>query len=52
MAVLWMTPIYSLSSWLSLVFAYAEPYLAVIREFYESYWYVCGLGKSGPALLV
>lgn len=37
MAVLWMTPIYSLSSWLSLVFPNAEPYLAVIREFYESY---------------
>ena len=37
MAVLWMTPVYSLSSWLSLVFPNAEPYLAVIREFYESY---------------
>ena len=37
MAVLWMTPIYSMSSWLSLVFESAEPYLAVIREFYESY---------------
>jgi hypothetical protein len=37
MAVLWMTPIYSLSSWLSLVFVDAEPYLQVVREFYESY---------------
>jgi len=37
MAVLWMTPIYSLASWLSLVFESAEPYLSVIREFYESY---------------
>ncbi len=37
MAVLWMTPIYSLSSWVSLVSTNAEPYLAVIREFYESY---------------
>ncbi|KAL7539858.1 hypothetical protein ACHAXR_009673 [Thalassiosira sp. AJA248-18] len=37
MAVLWMTPVYSLCSWLSLVFQNAEPYLAVIREFYESY---------------
>lgn len=37
MAALWMTPIYSISSWLSLVFVNAEPYLAVIREFYESY---------------
>ena len=37
MAVLWMTPVYSISSWLSLVFVDAEPYLAVFREFYESY---------------
>ncbi|KAL7471506.1 hypothetical protein ACHAXS_011791 [Conticribra weissflogii] len=37
MAVLWMTPIYSITSWLSLVFPLSEPYLAVIREFYESY---------------
>lgn len=37
MAVLWMTPIYALTSWLSLLFPLSEPYLAVIREFYESY---------------
>ena len=37
MAVLWMTPIYSVCSWLSLVFVNAQPYLSVIREFYESY---------------
>mmetsp|Transcript_31459 Transcript_31459/g.63308 ORF Transcript_31459/g.63308 Transcript_31459/m.63308 type:complete len:680 (-) Transcript_31459:43-2082(-) len=37
MAVLWMTPIYSVTSWLSLVVPLSEPYLAVIREFYESY---------------
>lgn len=37
MAVLWMTPIYSMSCWLSMVFVRAEPYLMVIREFYESY---------------
>eukprot|EP00580_Thalassiosira_gravida_P010457 CAMPEP_0201629730 /NCGR_PEP_ID=MMETSP0493-20130528/4294_1 /ASSEMBLY_ACC=CAM_ASM_000838 /TAXON_ID=420259 /ORGANISM="Thalassiosira gravida, Strain GMp14c1" /LENGTH=588 /DNA_ID=CAMNT_0048100771 /DNA_START=304 /DNA_END=2070 /DNA_ORIENTATION=- len=37
MAVLWMTPIYSMSCWLSMVFVNAEPYLGVIREFYESY---------------
>lgn len=37
MAVLWMTPIYSISSWVSLLSINAEPYLAVIREFYESY---------------
>lgn len=37
MAVLWMTPLYAITSWLSLVFTTAEPYLAVIREFYEAY---------------
>lgn len=37
MAVLWMTPIYSVTSWLSLVFTSSEPYLAVVREFYEAY---------------
>jgi uncharacterized protein YggT (Ycf19 family) len=37
MAVLWMTPIYAVTSWLSLLFPLSEPYLAVIREFYESY---------------
>ena len=37
MAVLWMTPIYSVTSWLSLLFPLSEAYLAVIREFYESY---------------
>jgi len=36
-AIIWMTPLYSLSSWLSLVFETAEPYLQIIREFYESY---------------
>jgi uncharacterized protein YggT (Ycf19 family) len=37
MAVLWMTPIYAVTSWLSLLFPLSEPYLAVIRDFYESY---------------
>ena len=37
MAVLYMTPIYATTSWLSLLFPLSEPYLAVIREFYESY---------------
>ena len=37
MAVLWMTPLYAMTSWLSLVFTTAEPYLAIIREFYEAY---------------
>eukprot|EP00804_Cyclotella_cryptica_P020027 CCRYP_007914-RA/>CCRYP_007914-RA protein AED:0.00 eAED:0.00 QI:211/-1/1/1/-1/1/1/1006/398 len=37
MAVLWMTPIYAVTSWLSLMFPLSEPYLSVIRDFYESY---------------
>ena len=37
MAVLWMTPIYAFTSWLSLLFPLSEAYLVVIREFYESY---------------
>jgi hypothetical protein len=37
MAVLYMTPLYAITSCLSLVFTTAEPYLAVIREFYEAY---------------
>ncbi|KAL7517150.1 hypothetical protein ACHAWX_002099 [Stephanocyclus meneghinianus] len=37
MAVLWMTPVYAVTSWLSLLFPLSEPYLSVIRDFYESY---------------
>ncbi|GKY95661.1 hypothetical protein MPSEU_000527100 [Mayamaea pseudoterrestris] len=36
-ALLWMSPIYSLTSFLSLVFPAANSYLAIIREFYEAY---------------
>ena len=34
-ALLWMSPIYSVTSFLSLVFPAANGYLAIIREFYE-----------------
>jgi hypothetical protein len=37
MAILWMVPIYSITSWLSLVFPLAQPYLSVIRDCYEAY---------------
>lgn len=37
MAILWMVPIYSVTSWLSLVFPLAQPYLGVLRDCYEAY---------------
>jgi outer membrane murein-binding lipoprotein Lpp len=37
MAVLWMVPIYSVTSWLSLVFPAAEYIFGTIRDIYESY---------------
>jgi hypothetical protein len=37
MAVLWMVPIYSITSWLSLVFPSAEHILSAIRDGYEAY---------------
>jgi hypothetical protein len=36
-AILWMVPIYSVTSWLSLVFPYLEPTLSVVRNLYEAY---------------
>ena len=37
LAILWMSPIYSITSWLSLVFVSSEGYLAIIKDFYEAY---------------
>mmetsp|Transcript_9407 Transcript_9407/g.13525 ORF Transcript_9407/g.13525 Transcript_9407/m.13525 type:complete len:781 (+) Transcript_9407:3-2345(+) len=37
LAILWMCPIYAVTSWFSLVFHTAEGYLAVIKDFYEAY---------------
>ena len=37
LAILWMAPIYSTTSWFSLVFPHAEAYLSIVRDCYESY---------------
>jgi len=36
-AILWMIPIFSMTSWLGLVFVSAEGYLGLIKDFYEAY---------------
>jgi hypothetical protein len=37
MAVLWMVPIYSITSWLSLVWPSLEAFLGAVRDCYEAY---------------
>jgi len=37
LAILMMTPIYGITSWLSLVFPKIEGYLAIIKDLYEAY---------------
>mmetsp|Transcript_45895 Transcript_45895/g.55690 ORF Transcript_45895/g.55690 Transcript_45895/m.55690 type:complete len:643 (-) Transcript_45895:308-2236(-) len=37
LAILWMCPIYSITSWFSLVFVKLEGYLGIIKDFYEAY---------------
>jgi len=37
MAILWMSPIYGITSWFSLVFPKYEGYLAILKDFYEAY---------------
>lgn len=37
MAVIWMVPMYDITSWLSLVFPSIEMVLGAIRDFYEAY---------------
>jgi len=37
LAILWMSPLYGITSWLSLVFPQFEGYLAVVKDFYEAY---------------
>jgi len=37
LAILWMSPLYGITSWLSLVFPAYEGYLAIIKDFYEAY---------------
>lgn len=37
LAILWMVPIYSVTSWLALVFSSAQPFLSAFRDCYEAY---------------
>ena len=37
LAILWMSPIYGITSWLSLVFPKFEGYLSILKDFYEAY---------------
>lgn len=37
LAILWMSPIYAITSWFSLVFPDVEGYLAIIKDAYEAY---------------
>jgi FlaG/FlaF family flagellin (archaellin) len=37
LSILWMPPIYAVTSWFSLVFIPAEGYLAIIKDGYEAY---------------
>jgi hypothetical protein len=37
LAILWMCPIYSITSWLSLVVPVMEGYLAILKDLYEAY---------------
>jgi len=37
LAILWMSPIYAITSWFSLVFTSAEGYLAIVKDAYEAY---------------
>eukprot|EP00553_Chaetoceros_curvisetus_P011895 CAMPEP_0204641672 /NCGR_PEP_ID=MMETSP0717-20131115/51265_1 /ASSEMBLY_ACC=CAM_ASM_000666 /TAXON_ID=230516 /ORGANISM="Chaetoceros curvisetus" /LENGTH=530 /DNA_ID=CAMNT_0051662365 /DNA_START=286 /DNA_END=1878 /DNA_ORIENTATION=+ len=36
-AIMWMVPIYTVSSWLGLVFTEAHSYLSILKDIYESY---------------
>lgn len=37
LAILWMSPVYSITSFLSLLYPPMEGYMAIIKDFYESY---------------
>jgi hypothetical protein len=37
MGILWMIPVYGITSWLSMVYPKSEPYLAAFRDCFESY---------------
>jgi hypothetical protein len=53
-AILWMSPIYGVTSWLSLLMPQLQGYLAVVKDFYESYciytflaFLIAVLGREG-----
>jgi len=59
LAILWMCPIYSVTSWLSLVFTQAEGYLGILKDFYEAYviytflsFLIAVLGKGDRSAVV
>lgn len=59
LAILWMSPIYGITSWLSLVFPSVEAYFAIVKDFYEAYiiyqflsFLISVLGKGNRAVVV
>lgn len=59
LAILWMSPIYAITSWFSLVFHSAEGYLAIIKDGYEAYiiyqflaFCIAVLGKGNRSAVV
>lgn len=59
LAILWMSPLYAVTSWFSLVFPQAEGYLAIIKDGYEAYiiyqflaFCIAVLGKGNRSAVV
>jgi len=59
LAMLWMVPIYCITSFCSLVFVSAEGYLAIVKDFYEGYciymflsFLIAVLGRGNRVALV
>lgn len=59
LAILWMVPIYAITSWFSLVFTSAQGYLAIVKDFYEAYiiyqflsFCIAVLGRGDRSLVV
>ena len=56
MAILWMSPVYAITSFFSLLLPSAEGYLGIVKDFYESYviyqflsFLIAVLGRGGEA---